>query len=194
MRFTETPLPGAWIIDIEPLADERGFFARTMCQEEFGLHGLATNLIQQSVSWNPNEGTLRGLHYQTQPHEEEKLVRVTRGAIFDVLVDVRRTSPSFGQWFGIHLSAENRRQVFVPKGVAHGFQTTAPDTEVFYQMSVSYDAASARGLRWNDPELAIAWPLPGMATVPGRISAKDMEWPTLAMLADTIDATGRAPQ
>lgn len=180
MRFTATTIPGAWLIDIEPSADARGFFARTLCVEEFGRRGLDGRMVQQSISWNPGKGTLRGLHYQAPPQGEEKIVRVTRGAIFDVIVDLRRASAVFGLWFGVELSAENRRQLYVPQGVAHGFQTIASDTEVFYQMTTSYAAGAARGLRWNDPALAIAWPLPDMVGLPGRISPKDTEWPTLA--------------
>lgn len=180
MRFAETPLAGAWIIDIEPAADERGFFARTLCLEEFGRHGLDGRMTQQSVSWNPQAGTLRGLHYQAPPHAEEKVVRVTRGAIFDVVVDLRPGSASFGRWFGVELTADNRRQLYIPQGLAHGFQTTAPDTEVFYQMTAGYAAGAARGLRWDDPDLAIAWPLPAEVGQPGCISARDLAWPTLA--------------
>jgi dTDP-4-dehydrorhamnose 3,5-epimerase len=178
MRFTETPIPGVWMIDIEPSSDERGFFARTFCHEEFSRRGIANRLRQQSISWNPHTGTLRGVHYQVTPDEEEKIVRVTRGAVFDVIVDLRRSSACYGQWFGVELTADNRRQLFIPKGVAHGFQTTLPDTEVLYQMTVDHAAGSARGLRWDDPRLAIAWPLPDMARLQGRMSARDKQWPT----------------
>lgn len=176
MLFTETPIPGAWIIDIEPHADERGFFARTLSSEEFQRHGLRAMMIQQSISWNPYKGTLRGLHYQIPPYEEEKLVRVTRGAIFDVAVDVRHGSPAFGRWFGIELSADNRRQLYLPKGVAHGFQTTEDGTEVLYEMTVSYQPDAARGMRWDDPTLGIDWPLSV-----SHIAQKDQSWPLLAL-------------
>lgn len=158
MRFERTPISGAWIIDIEPSADERGFFARTVCVDEFRDHGLTSQWPQQSISWNPREGTLRGLHYQASPHEEEKLVRVTRGAIYDVIIDLREQSDTFGRWFGLVLNAEDRRQLYIPKGVAHGFQTLAPDTEILYEISVRYVPEAARGVRWDDPKLGIDWP------------------------------------
>lgn len=173
MKFTPTPLPSAFLIDIEPREDERGFFARTVCREEFARHGLCAEFVQQSVSWNPRQGILRGLHYQAAPHEEEKLVRVTRGAIFDVIVDLRRDSPAYGSWFGVELSAANHRQLYIPKGVAHGFQTLSADTEVLYEMTVPFHPESPRGLRWDDPRLNIAWP-----TCSARlISDKDRELP-----------------
>jgi dTDP-4-dehydrorhamnose 3,5-epimerase len=156
--FAETPLAGAYAIEIEPNADERGFFARTMCRDEFARRGLNAAFVQQSVSWNPLADTLRGLHYQAAPHHEEKLVRVTRGAIFDVIVDIRPDSPTYGRWFGIDLTADNRRQLYIPKGFAHGFQTTRPDTEIFYQMTVAFHPEAPRGIRWDDPRLAIEWP------------------------------------
>jgi dTDP-4-dehydrorhamnose 3,5-epimerase len=158
MKFTPAPLPGAFVIDIERHEDERGFFARTVCAEEFIRHGLNPRFVQQSVSWNPRAGTLRGMHYQAAPHEEEKLVRATRGAVFDVIVDLRRDSPAFGRWFGIELSANNYRQLYIPRGVAHGFQTLCQDTELAYAMTVPFCPDAARGLRWDDPALAIAWP------------------------------------
>src|ERR1039457_2589233 len=135
VRFTETAVPGAYLIDIDAIADERGFFARTVCVEQFAQHGLNGRFVQQSVSYNRRAGTLRGLHFQSAPHEEEKLVRVTRGAVFDVIVDLRRDSPAFGRWFGAELAADNRRQFYIPRGVAHGFQTLLPDTEIFYEMA-----------------------------------------------------------
>lgn len=158
MRFTETPIPGAWLIDIEPVADARGFFSRTLCVEDFERHGLNGRMVQQSLSWNPQKGTLRGLHYQAAPHAEEKLVRVTRGAVFDVIVDLRCESLTFGRWFGVELGADDRRQLYIPKGVAHGFQTIEDDTEILYEMTVPYRADASRGLRWNDPAVAVAWP------------------------------------
>ncbi|WP_199710566.1 dTDP-4-dehydrorhamnose 3,5-epimerase [Noviherbaspirillum cavernae] len=158
MKFTPAPLPGAFVIDIERHEDERGFFARTVCTEEFAHHGLNPNFLQHSVSWNPRQGTLRGMHYQAAPHEEEKLVRVTRGAVFDVIVDLRRDSPAFGRWFGVELSADNHRQLYIPRGVAHGFQTLQADTEVFYAMAEVFHPTAARGLRWDDAALDIAWP------------------------------------
>ncbi len=158
MRFTPLAIQGAYLLDIEARTDDRGFFARTVCLKEFSDHGLNGNFVQQSVSWNPFAGTLRGLHFQEAPHQEEKLVRVTRGAVFDVIVDLRTESSTFGEWLGMELSAENRRQLFIPAGVAHGFQTTETDTEVFYEMTTYFHPESARGLRWSDPCIGVNWP------------------------------------
>jgi dTDP-4-dehydrorhamnose 3,5-epimerase len=158
MRFTPTPLAGAFLIDIEPVEDERGLFARTVCEEEFVRHGLVGRFVQQSVSWNRRAGTLRGLHFQIAPDEEIKLVRVTRGAIFDAIVDLRPASATYGAVFHTELSAANRRQLYIPAGMAHGFQSLEDDTEVLYQMSAPFRPASARGLAWDDPALAIPWP------------------------------------
>lgn len=184
MRFTPITIPGAVLIDLEPIVDERGFFARSMCGDEFERHGLNGRIVQQSLSWNPRRGTLRGLHFQAAPHAEEKFVRVTRGAIFDVIVDLRGASPTRGRWFGAELSAENRRQIYIPKGVAHGFQTIQDDTEVFYQMTVPFEQSAPRGIRWDDPALAIAWPLPQLARQPGYMSGKDAAWPTFSSLGE----------
>jgi len=158
MIFTETPIPGAFLLEPERLCDERGFFARTWCQKDFTARGLNPNLVQCSTSFNAKAGTLRGLHYQLPPHMEAKLVRSTRGAIFDVIVDLRDGSGTFGQWVGFELSAENGHALYIPEGIAHGFQTLLPETEVFYQISTHYAPESARGVAWDDPELAIAWP------------------------------------
>jgi dTDP-4-dehydrorhamnose 3,5-epimerase len=158
VKFTATPIPGVFIIDIAPHQDERGFFARTVCMEEFAQHGLDGHFVQQSLSWNPNAGTLRGLHYQAAPHEEAKLVRVTRGILFDVIADLRQGSAFFGQWFSIELSADNRRQLYIPAGVAHGFQTLLPNTEILYEMTVPFHAEACCGVRWDDPVLGIVWP------------------------------------
>ena len=160
MIFTQAPLPGVYIIEIEAYEDGRGFFARTVCQEEFKRHGINADFVQQSVSWNRHQGTVRGLHYQASPYEEEKLVRVTRGAIFDVVVDIRSDSPTCGQWFSVELSSINHRQIYIPKGCAHGFQTLHADTEVLYQMTVPYHPKAQRGILWNDPTFRIAWPFP----------------------------------
>ena len=145
MRFTPTPLDGVWVIDLDLHEDERGFFARSWCRREFEEHGLNPNLVQCNISHNRRRGTLRGLHRQAPPHEEAKLVRVTRGAIFDVAVDVRRESPTALQSFSVELSDENRRMLYIAEGFAHGFQTLVDDTEVFYQMSESHHPESARG-------------------------------------------------
>jgi dTDP-4-dehydrorhamnose 3,5-epimerase len=159
MRFTETALAGVFLVDIEPLEDERGFFARTWCAREFAQHGLASGLVQCSISYNRSAGTLRGMHYQRAPHEEAKLVRCIRGRAWDVVADLRPDSPSCRQWTAVELSADNRRMVYIPAGVAHGFQTLMPDTELFYQMSSFYEPAAAAGVRWDDPMLGIRWPL-----------------------------------
>jgi dTDP-4-dehydrorhamnose 3,5-epimerase len=159
MQFQPTKLRGVVVVEPTPSADERGFFARTWCRETFAAHGLSAELSQCSVSFNHRKGTLRGLHYQAAPFEEAKLVRCTHGAIFDVAVDVRAGSPTFGEWVGLELSARNRRMLFVPEGVAHGFMTLEDDSEVFYQISKPYRPEAARGIRWDDPTLAIAWPL-----------------------------------
>lgn len=175
MKFTQTRLAGAYLIDMEPHADERGFFARTVCVNDFAEHGLNGQFVQQSVSFNARKGTLRGLHYQAAPHEEDKLVRVTRGAIYDVIVDIRPESPTFGQWFGVELTADNRLQLYIPKGFAHGFQTLEDNTEVLYAMTVPFQAGMARGIRWDDPALAIKWPPP----TPVVIGQRDRELLTL---------------
>jgi dTDP-4-dehydrorhamnose 3,5-epimerase len=139
--------------------DERGFFARTWCRQEFEAHGLNSRLAQSSISFNKRRGTLRGMHYQSAPDEEAKLVRCTMGAIYDVTIDLRRDSPTFKQWVGLELTAENRRMLYIPEGFAHGLQTLTDDTEVFYQISERYAPESARGVRWNDPAFAIDWPV-----------------------------------
>ena len=159
MIFTETKLRGAYVIEPETLNDERGFFARTWSAEEFLRQRLNVTLVQCNTSWNKRKGTLRGMHYQIAPHEETKLVRCTAGAVYDVIVDLRPDSPTWGQWFGTELTRQNLRMLYIPEGFAHGFQTLADDTDVFYQMSTYYHPDSARGVRWNDPAIAIDWPL-----------------------------------
>ena len=172
MKFTATPVQGAVVIDLEPRQDERGFFARTWCAQEFRERGLTPVISQCSVSFNRRRGTLRGMHFQTAPDEEAKVVRCTAGAIFDVVLDLRRDSPSFRRWFGLDLTAANRRMLYVPEGCAHGFQTLAEDTEVFYQISRPHNPAAEAGVRWNDPAFGIAWPLP-----PSAVSPKDQGYP-----------------
>jgi dTDP-4-dehydrorhamnose 3,5-epimerase len=174
MIFTESPLPGAFVLDLERLSDERGFFARSYCAEEFAARGLGPELRQCSVSYNARRGTLRGMHYQCAPHEEHKLVRCTAGAIFDVIIDIRGSSPTYGRWFGEQLTADNRRSLFIPPGFAHGFVTLSDHAEVYYMISVAHAPQSSRGLRWNDPAFAIDWPLP-----PAVISARDAAYPLL---------------
>ena len=158
MIFTETKLKGAFIIDIEPIEDERGFFARSWCREEFEAHGLNPQLAQCNISFNKKKGTLRGMHYQKPPHEEAKLVRCTLGAIFDVIIDLRPDSSTCNQWLGTELTAKNRRMLYIPEGFAHGFLTLEDSTEVFYQMSTPYHPESIAGVRWNDPAFNIVWP------------------------------------
>ncbi len=158
MIFTETKLAGALIIEPERLADDRGFFARTWCQREFAAHGLSSELVQCSLSFNKNSGTLRGMHYQLAPYEEVKLIRCTQGAIYDVIIDLRPASPTFMQHVAVVLTAENRTMLYAPHGCAHGFQTLADNTEVLYQMSQFYVPDYARGVRWDDAAFAISWP------------------------------------
>lgn len=156
--FTETSLSGAYVIDLEPHADDRGFFARTWCREEFAAHGLKNNLVQCSLSYNRVAGTLRGLHYQTAPFEESKLVRCTRGSIFDVIVDLRNDSATYRQHCAYVLSEENHRMLYIPEGFAHGFLTLSDGAEVFYQMTEVFSAEHARGVRWDDPAFGVEWP------------------------------------
>lgn len=159
MIFSETRLKGVFVIDPEPLGDERGFFARAWCSREFNALGLDSRLAQCNISFNKIKGTLRGMHYQVAPHGEAKLVRCTMGAIYDVIIDLRHDSATFTQWVAVQLSAENRRMMYIPEGLAHGFQTLEDNTEVFYQMSEFYHPESARSVRWNDPAFGIEWPL-----------------------------------
>ncbi|MFM9913960.1 MAG: dTDP-4-dehydrorhamnose 3,5-epimerase [Methylophilaceae bacterium] len=159
MRFVATPIEGAFIVEMEAIEDERGFFARTYCRDEFIAQGLNPDLVQCNVSFNKHRGTLRGMHYQQAPYAESKLVRCTQGEMVDVVVDVRPSSTSYKKWFSVELSAANRRAFYIPEGVAHGFQTLTENTEVFYQMGSRYHPEAARGIRWNDPEFAIDWPL-----------------------------------
>jgi dTDP-4-dehydrorhamnose 3,5-epimerase len=173
MQFAETELPGAYVITLDRLEDERGFFARTYCCDEFACHGLNASIAQCSVSYNRRKGTLRGLHYQAAPRPEAKLVRCTRGALYDVIVDLRPDSRTRGRWLGVELTADNGQMLYVPEGFAHGFQTLAADTEVYYQISESYHPELARGVRWDDPVLAIHWP-----DDERTISARDQQLPS----------------
>ncbi|MDB5058335.1 MAG: dTDP-4-dehydrorhamnose 3,5-epimerase [Chloroflexi bacterium] len=172
MHFIETALPGAYIIEPERVEDWRGFFARTWCRRRFAAHGLVANLVQCSISFNHRKGTLRGMHYQAAPRAEAKLVRCTAGAIDDVIIDLRPESSTFKQHQSVLLTAENRRMLYVPPGFAHGFQTLANDTEVFYQMSEFYAPEHSKGVRWDDPAFAIRWP-------PGKryILERDQQYP-----------------
>ena len=158
MIFTETVLGGAYVVELERIEDERGFFARAWCTNELAAHGLSTRLAQCSVSFNRRKGTLRGIHYQAAPNQEAKAVRCTRGALYDVIIDLRPASPTFRRWVAVELTAENRKMVYVPEGFAHGFQTLEDDTEIFYMISTAYAPESARGVRWDDPAFGIDWP------------------------------------
>jgi len=158
MIFTETKFAGAFVIDPEQFEDERGFFMRCWSAEKFAARGLNPRLVETNISFNRKEGTLRGMHFQIAPHGQAKLVRCTAGAIYDVIIDLRPESATFKQWTAVELTAANHRQLFIPEGFAHGFQTLANDTEVLYQMSAPYVSTRARGVRWNDPTFAIDWP------------------------------------
>ena len=174
MIFTQSALAGAYTIEMTRMEDERGFFARSYSAQEFAAHGLPADMPECSVSFNSRRGTLRGMHFQAAPPAEDKLVRCTAGAIFDVIVDLRAGSPTLRQWLGTELTSENRRSVFIPKGFAHGFITLSDASEVLYMISVPYAAGFERGVRWNDPALAIEWP-----TDPVVISARDAAYPLL---------------
>lgn len=158
MLLKETKLKGAYVVELKPMEDERGFFARTFCQKEFVAYGLNPKLVQCSISYNKRKGTLRGMHYQVSPMAEAKLVRCTRGAMYDVIIDLRSESPTYCEWIAVELNADNHRMIYIPEGFAHGFQTLMDDTEVFYQMSEFYAPECARGLRWDDPVFGIVWP------------------------------------
>ncbi len=172
MIFTETKLPGAYLLALQKREDERGFFARSWCQQEFADHDLVTCMVQGNVSYNRQAGTLRGLHYQVAPYGEVKVVRCTRGALYDVIVDLRVASPTYKEWLGVELTADNYQMLYVPAGFAHGFITLVPDTEATYQVSQFYTPGAERGLRYDDPAFAIEWPTPVQV-----ISDKDQSWP-----------------
>lgn len=174
MLFTETPLPGAWVIDLERHSDDRGFFARTFCAREFSKNGLATDFLQGNMSLSVTPGTLRGLHFQRAPAEETKLMRCVQGAMWDVIVDVRPSSPTYLQSFGVELSAENGRALYVPKGFAHGFQTLTPDTTALYMVDEFYMPGVEDGFRHDDPALGLDWPL-----AVTEITDKDRTWPLI---------------
>ena len=175
MIFKETKLPGAFVIDLEMHADNRGFFARTFCRNELAAHGLVDDVAQANMSLSKTRGTLRGMHFQKAPHEETKLVRCTRGALYDVIIDLRSDSPTFKQWVGIELSADNYRMLFVPRNFAHGFITLTDNTEANYMVSQFYAPGSELGIRWNDPQFGIQWPVDVRV-----ISEKDASWPDFA--------------
>lgn len=175
MRFTQTTLPGAWVIEPEAFRDERGSFARIFCAREFGEHGLESEFVQHSLSGNTHAGTLRGMHFQSAPHAEAKVVSCLKGAIYDVIVDLRPESPTFCRWEGFELTAENQQRLYVPKGFAHGFQTLLDDCQVLYLISAFYTPDAAGGVMYDDPAFGISWPLPVTT-----ISGKDLRWPAFA--------------
>ncbi len=172
MIFEETKLRGAYLIKLQELADDRGFFARSWCQREFEQRGLVAHVVQANLSFNRKKGTLRGMHYQLAPYEETKLVRCTRGAIYDVIIDLRPRSATYRQWIGAELTDANRHMLFVPEGFAHGFQSLADNTEVSYQVSQFYTPGAEQGARYDDPAFGISWPLDVR-----MISDKDARWP-----------------
>lgn len=176
MRFLEARLAGVLVIELERIADERGWFARSFSREEFAANGLDAQVVDANVSFNERAGTLRGMHYQEAPHGESKLIRCTRGAIYDVVVDLRRDSPTFRDWFALELSAGSEQMLYAPEGVAHGFQTLADATEVSYLMSRGYEPSAARGVRWDDPAFGIEWPPAERQT----ISERDRSYPDFA--------------
>ena len=172
MIFTACKVKDAYLIDLDRKVDDRGFFARSYCRKEFAAYGLHPDLVQCNLSFNTRRGTLRGMHYQARPHEEIKLIRCLSGAIYDVIVDLRPASPTYRQWIGVELDADNRRMLYSPAGFAHGYLTLADNTEVLYQVSAFYSPESERAVRWNDPTFNIEWPMQ-----PEVISSKDREHP-----------------
>jgi dTDP-4-dehydrorhamnose 3,5-epimerase len=173
MRFLSTKVPGVLLIEPELHQDERGFFTRIFCEEELRAHGLVDAIAQSSLSYNRRRGTVRGMHYQSVPHSETKLVACVEGCIFDVCIDLRPDSPTLGDWFGVELSAGNRRMVYIPDGLAHGFQTLVDNSTVLYQISSPFRPEAARGIRWDEPRVGVVWPLTDDLT----ISEKDRSWP-----------------
>lgn len=173
MIFNQLPIKNAFLIELQPHSDERGFFARAFCKEEFRENGLSDEFVQANVSYNSTRGTLRGIHYQDAPHSEAKLVRCTQGSLFDVIVDLRRNSDTFGKWFGVDLTDKNHLALYIPEGCGHGFETLEDFTEAFYMVSARYEPRSEGGVRWDDPSISIDWPI----SPPTVISDKDSSWP-----------------
>lgn len=174
MNFTETPLDGAYVIELEPFRDERGFFARTFCQKEFAAIGFHKQIVQINHSVTKQKGTIRGMHYQLPPTCETKIIRCVQGEVFDVMVDIRASSPTFMQWYGVELSKDNLRMVYIPDGFAHGFQSITDNVELIYHHSAFYKPEYEGGFKFDDPALAIEWPLPIVA-----ISPKDQSYPLI---------------
>ena len=185
MQFTETELKGVWLIEPTPIIDDRGSFTRLFCEKEMADCGLATRFVQHSRAHSVKKGTLRGLHYQEDPYAEVKLVSCVRGAIFDVVVDMRPDSPTRYKWLGFELTPANMRQVYIPAGFAHGLQTLTDDTEVSYLISQFYTPHASTGVRYNDPALSINWP-----SMPTAMSERDMNWPLLKKLVSLATASG----
>jgi dTDP-4-dehydrorhamnose 3,5-epimerase len=184
MRFTQTHIPGVCVLEIEPRRDERGFFGRAWCRRELEEHGLDATVVQANVGVSTRRGTLRGLHYQAAPHQEVKLVRVTRGAAFDVAVDLRPDSPTYRDWFGVELTADNLKMLYVPEGCAHGYLTLADDTELVYQTSAFYEPGAERGAHYADPAFGIEWPAEVEV-----ISERDRTWPWLDGTVPTAEGS-----
>jgi len=176
VKFVPTALPGVVLVEMQPMEDERGFFARTFCRDEFRARGLCDDFPQCSISFNQKRATLRGMHYQESPHAEVKLVRCTQGSIHDVIVDLRPGSPTLRQWVAVELSAANRRALYIPEGLAHGFLTLQDETEVSYQISRPHRPEAARGVRYDDPAFGIRWPSP-----PAVIAERDRSYPDHAL-------------
>ena len=178
MKFTRGELEGVWIVELEKHSDERGYFARTWCVDEFEKHGLNPRIVQCNTSFNSKRGTLRGMHFQDAPHGEAKLIRCTRGAIYDVALDLRRNSATFKRWTAVELNATGNRMLYIPEGFAHGFQSLEDESEISYQMSEYFHPESSRGVRWDDPEAAIRWPIANPI-----MSQRDRDLPLLRNLA-----------
>ncbi len=178
MIFHPTPIDGAYIVEVEKIEDERGFFGRAFCADVFREKGIPFAVAQANVGCSRKKGTLRGLHYQLPPHEEAKLVRCIRGAVFDVIIDLRQGSRSYGRWFGTELTADTPRLFHMPKGTAHGYLSLADDSEIFYLVSEFYTPGAERGIRWDDPAFAIQWPITDNLT----ISEKDRAWPDFSLV------------
>lgn len=172
MLFHETPLPGCYVIEPEQIKDQRGYFARVWCKKELEEHGLKAEVLQSNVGFSQRKGTLRGLHYQKAPHAEVKIVRCTRGAMFDVVVDLRLQSPTHKQWFGVELTESNGKMLYVPEGCAHGYLTLVDHTEMNYHTSRFFDRVSASGVRYDDPAFRITWPIETAV-----VSQQDAAWP-----------------
>jgi len=173
MKFIKTDIEGAFVVELEKFGDERGFFARAFCEKEFNKAGISFEPVQANIGFSSEKYTLRGMHYQTGQHAESKLVRCTKGAIYDIILDMRPNSPTYKEWFAAELSAENRKMLFLPAGCAHGYQTMEENSEIFYMVSAFYEPDSEQGVRWNDPAFNIRW----MQTENIIISEKDKNWP-----------------